>query len=383
MSGDGGPESLRGSVDIDALLDALPDLVMIHRDGVLLWVNQAFVTALEYDHKHELIGRPFHEIVPTSFHEVLRKRLEAVKRGEAFEMAEAGLRTRRGATLLVEVGMPRVVDFGGAPARLLVGRDVTERVRWQQRLVVADRLAAVGMLAAGVAHEVNNPLAYVLNNIEIAMHGLGPLGPEAERSRAALGVALEGVDRIRAIVRQLLLLTRSDDCAVEPIDVRAVVTSTLALAAGEIARRAQLECVYEDVPMARGTDARLGQVLLNLVVNALEAMKAGTAESNLLRVIVRPGASGQVLVEVIDNGPGIDPHHAPRVFDPFFTTKPQGEGTGLGLSISQRLLTEIGGELSFESALRRTTFRIALPITSTGPENGGAARKAPAVDGGG
>jgi signal transduction histidine kinase len=261
------------------------------------------------------------------------------------------------------------VSYGRRPARLLLGRDITERARLQQRLIAADRMASIGILAAGVAHEVNNPLAYVLNNIELAMKFLAPLGEPTAESRAVLGVALEGVDRIRVIVRDLLMLTRSDEREVlEDVDVRAVVESTMALAAREIEEHARLVCEYEVVPLVRGTSARLGQVLLNLLGNALEAMAGRPKEANELRLAVRRAAGGGAVVEVSDNGVGIPPENASRVFDPFFTTKAQGRGTGLGLSISQRLIAEIGGDLTFVSTPERgSTFRVTLAPAAAEP----------------
>lgn len=364
-----GLESLqRDSVEMHALIDLMPDFVMIHREGELLWVNAAVVQALGYDRRSDLIGRSMVELVPDAFKAHAAARVRGDRAPTEPKTTEGALLTRDGRTLHCEVSPPQFVTFGGLSARLLVGRDVTERARMQQRLMTADRMASIGMLAAGVAHEVNNPLAYVLNNIEFASRDLARLGEATAPSRAALAIALEGVDRIRIIVRQLLMLTRSDDLAAGTIDVRAVVESTIALAAAEIARRAQLECEYEVVPPALGTEARLGQVLLNLVVNALEAMAEGSTETNELRVLVRAGSGGQVLIEVSDNGAGIPPEQAARIFDPFFTTKIQGSGTGLGLSISQRLVAEMGGELSVESAPDRgSTFRITLRSVDTDP----------------
>ena len=194
------------------------------------------------------------------------------------------------------------------------------------------------------------------------MKALTPLGDATMASRQALTVALEGVDHIRVIVRDLLLLSRVDDGPLGLIDVRAVVDSTLTLAESKVSERAALRRDYRASPFVRGTEARLGQVLLNLVANALEAMPAGARETNELRVLVSLATDGRVLIEVIDNGSGVALEHVPRIFEPFFTTKALGRGTGLGLSISQRLVAELGGELSFEStAGAGSTFRVALP----------------------
>lgn len=352
----------RATSELQSLFDRVPDLVIIHREGSILWTNRAVVQTLGFEHSDELVGLSVLDIVEPSARAQAesRMRIDATA-DEMPDLFESRLVTRDGAVVLVEVSPAQNVTFGGKPARLIVGRDVTERIRLQQQLLTADRLASIGMLAAGVAHEVNNPLAYVLNNVEMAIKDLAPLGEQTRHSREALAVALEGVDRIRMIVRDLLALSRVDDVAVGPVDVRAVVESTLALAAQKIAERAELECEYRPVPLARGTPARLGQIVLNLLSNALEAMPVATRAQNRLRVAVLPSATGGAVVEISDNGVGIVPEHAARIFDPFFTTKSFGSGTGLGLAISQRLVAEIGGELSFESTPNRgSTFRITL-----------------------
>jgi PAS domain S-box-containing protein len=361
-----GLESVKRSTDeLRVLFDRLPDLVIIHRGGIVLWTNRAVPKVLGYP-SDDLIGRPLLDIVdPVSRGLVSSRMQDRVDRergpDDAFDLVETRLVTRDGDVVLAEISPTQEVTFGGQLARLIVGRDVTERMRLRQQLLTTDRMASIGMLAAGVAHEVNNPLAYVLNNIEIAIKDLAPLGEATLPSREALGIALEGVDRIRTIVRELLELARVDDAAVGPVDVRAIVESTVALAAQKISERARLETHYAPVPLARGTAARLGQVLLNLLTNALEAMPVSSKETNLLRVTVRHSAAGGVVVEVSDNGVGIARENAARIFDPFFTTKSSGSGTGLGLAISQRLVAELGGELSFESVPDRgTTFSLTL-----------------------
>jgi PAS domain S-box-containing protein len=362
-----GLESVKRSTDeLRVLFDRLPDLVIIHRDGIILWTNRAVPKVLGYA-SDDLVGRPLLDIVDPVSRELVSSRMQAevdhdaLAEDYALDLVETRLLTRDGDVLLAEVSPTQEVSFGGQPARLVVGRDVTERMRLRQQLLTADRMASIGMLAAGVAHEVNNPLAYVLNNIEIAVKELTPLGESTRASRDALGIALEGVDRIRTIVRELLELARVDDAAVGPVDVRAIVESTVALAAQKISERARLETHYAPVPLARGTAARLGQVLLNLLTNALEAMPPGSMETNRLRVSVRHSAAGGVVVEVSDNGVGIARENAARVFDPFFTTKSSGSGTGLGLAISQRLVAELGGELAFESVPDLgTTFSLTL-----------------------
>jgi PAS domain S-box-containing protein len=351
----------RGASEIQEVFDRLPVLVLIHDRGTILWNNRAATQTLGYDGHRDLVGREVFDLLEPSARETFRTRMRAPAE-ETPALQEVRLVKRDGEVFVTEVFPTQIVTFEGRPARMIVGRDATERVRLQEQLLVSARMASIGMLAAGVAHEVNNPLAYVLNNVEIAMKQLAPLGEPARQGREALGVALEGVDRIRTIVRDLLALSRVDDVAVGPVDVPVVVESTLALAKKEIGERATLVYEQEPVPLARGTVARLGQVLLNLVANALEALPEDARATNELRVVVRPSAAGGAVVEVSDNGVGIPAEHGPRLFDPFFTTKAPGHGTGLGLAISQRLVAEMGGELSFESVVQRgSTFRVTLP----------------------
>jgi PAS domain S-box-containing protein len=365
-------EARRSTEEIRALLDHLPDFVMIHRDGVILWMNRANLAALGYERTEEVAGTPLLELVEPAARDTIAARMRQPAGANLPEMAEVRLLARDGRVVVVEVSPSRVVSFEGRPARLVAGRDVTERVRMQQQLLIADRMASIGMLAAGVAHEVNNPLAYVLNNIEIAMRALAPLGDAASQSREVLGVALEGVDRIRTIVRDLLALSRVDDTAIGPIAALEIVQSTLALAGKDIEKRAVLTFEHDAIAPVAGSVARLGQVLLNLITNALESMRSDARSENWLRVAVRRSTDGGAVVEVTDNGAGIPAEHASRIFDPFFTTKPPGRGTGLGLAISQRLVAEMGGQLSFESTPGvGSTFRVTLapwepPVTRAG-----------------
>jgi PAS domain S-box-containing protein len=367
----------RANSEAHALFDRLPDLVLIHRNGTVLWINRTVVETLGYEEATEIIERSFFDFVDPSSHALLRSRMHTLMQGRSPpELMEATFLRRDGTPVLVEIFPSEIVSYRGQTARLVFGRDITERVRLQRQLLTADRMASIGMLAAGVAHEVNNPLGYVLNNIEIARKKLGPLGDATRQSHEALGVALEGVDRIRTIVRDLLELSRVDSVAVGPVDVRAVVESTLALAAQKIDERATLRAAYEPVAHARGTASRLGQVLINLVSNALESMPPESRPSNRLDVSVRSSPVGGAIVEVADNGIGIASAHLARIFDPFFTTKRAGAGTGLGLSISQRLVAEMGGALTFDSSPGSgSTFRITLLPTEPEPAEPGPTRE--------
>jgi PAS domain S-box-containing protein len=358
----------KSSAELHALLDCLPDLVIIHRDGTIVWANRTAVAALDYERREDLIGKPLLEIADDTSKPLVQVRMRMPEGAmDDPALTEARLRRRDGDVVMVEVAPTQSVTFGGAPARLVVGRDVTERVRMQQRLVTADRLASIGMLAAGVAHEINNPLAYVLGNIEIVERELAPYEAQMNGARQALAIAREGVGRIRTIVRDLLKLSRADERGLGPVDVHPILDSTLALAARAIAARARVVRDYHPIPPANADGARLGQVFMNLIVNALEAMGGTPPEANELRIRTSQAASGAVVIEFTDTGGGIPAALVARIFDPFFTTKPAGRGTGLGLAICQRIVSELKGEITVESEVGRgTTFRIVLP-SAPGP----------------
>ncbi|MBX3234249.1 MAG: PAS domain S-box protein [Labilithrix sp.] len=361
--------SERARDELRNVLERLPALVVIHVQGRIVFANRAFARALGFARAEELVGRPLVDSIdPRSralFAARLRRPLETGVTEE--ERTEAWLMARDGSPVRVEVSATQGIAFDGVPARLVVGRDLGEHDRLQRQLATADRLAAVGLLAAGVAHEVNNPLAYLLNNIEIAKKQLGAEGPvdagRADTARTALQIALEGAARIGFIVRELLLLAREDPAPAATADLAAAVESTLALARVEIARTAKLSVHLDAVPLVRGSVPRIAQIVLNLVLNALEAMRHRDAADNELTLRVRRGVSTGVMLEVGDNGVGVSAPDAERIFHPFFTTKPPGRGTGLGLAVTQRLVAELGGEISFSSEPDRgTTFRVLFRV---------------------
>jgi signal transduction histidine kinase len=248
-----------------------------------------------------------------------------------------------------------------------------ERRRMQQQLLIADRMASVGTLAAGVAHEINNPLAAVVANLELMAKDITRLCEElevADQFRDVLDElrdARDGADRLRHIVRDLKIFSRStDEERRGPVNLKRVLESSLRMAWNEIRHRARLVKDYGDVPPVEANDARLGQVFLNLIVNAAQAIREGNAEQNVIRVSTRMDEpSGRVAVEIRDTGSGIASENLSRVFDAFFTTKPVGIGTGLGLSICHRIVTALGGEIQVESQVGKgTAFTVFLAPTS-------------------
>lgn len=245
-----------------------------------------------------------------------------------------------------------------------------ERRRMQQQLLLADRLSSVGMLAAGVAHEINNPLSYVLGNLDFALGRLMLGRPLEDQELAevlqALGQAREGSARIGHITRDLRVFCRGDaDTAPGPINVRRVMESSIGIAWNQVRHRAKLTRHFERVPVVSGDENRLGQVFLNLLVNAAQALPDGHVDENEITVGIRIEA-GSVLIEVKDTGQGMTPEQLARAFDPFFTTKAPGVGSGIGLSICRSIVTDMGGEITCESQRGvGTTFRVLLPAQET------------------
>jgi signal transduction histidine kinase len=251
------------------------------------------------------------------------------------------------------------------------------------RLGEAERLAALSRLAAGVGHEINNPLAFVLLNLDLALEKARPsveavtgeLDPEVElrtvQARLAEVSGLlkrchMGSERIRDVVTNLQRLSRPGEERSLPVDVHELIEQSVAMVWDQIQPRAQLVKKFGEVPVIGGNGAALGQVFLNLLVNAAQAIPVGDAEHNEIRVstwidATKPGT--ELVVEVRDSGQGMAPEVAAHVFEPFFTTKPVGEGTGLGLALSLQTVSERHGRITVESEPNHgTAFRVFLPI---------------------
>ncbi|WP_438027677.1 ATP-binding protein [Sorangium sp. So ce233] len=264
-----------------------------------------------------------------------------------------------------------VLRDGAGKAYRMLGAvsDVTERRQMETRLLLADRMASLGTLAAGVAHEINNPLAYMVTNVDFARKELRARGAAARVDAlvTALDEAAEGGARVRHIVSGLKTFSRADDGALGPVEVDRVIQLVLRMAQQQIRSKARLVLELGPVPPVHANEAQLGQVILNLLVNAAQALPDGNEDENEIRIATAAAPPGRVRIEVRDTGPGIAPELRSRIFDPFFTTKPIGEGTGLGLAICHGIVASFGGEIGVESEVGRgACFRVLLPVWREG-----------------
>ncbi len=250
-----------------------------------------------------------------------------------------------------------------------IAQDVTDELETRTQLVHTDRLASLGALAAGVAHEINNPAAFILLGTQQLARMLQQL-PTDERTSASRARMVEivsdlndGVQRIAQIVGELRLFARIPESAVStPVDVNRVINSAITLTQAVLRARARVELDLGELPALPGDHARLGQVFVNLLVNAAQAIPPGADAEHCVRVETRE-SNGAIVVRVSDTGVGIRDEDLPRVFDPFYTTKGPGDGTGLGLTISMDLVRRAGGTIDVESRVGAgTTFTITLPV---------------------
>jgi PAS domain S-box-containing protein len=252
-----------------------------------------------------------------------------------------------------------------AEARLKAAMEVQEELKRQ--LIFADRMASVGTLAAGVAHEINTPLSFVTTNLSLMLERLqhpvsAGAGLAVEELTQLVTEAMAGAERIRRTVSALKTFSRSEGEQRSVRDVHPLLELSINMTASEIRHRAHLVRDYGETPLVEVDDARLGQVFINLLINAAQAIPEDGTSGHEIRVTTSTDEQGRAVIEVRDTGPGVPVHLATRIFDPFFTTKPVGIGTGLGLSISHSIVTSLGGSITAcEHDGPGALFRVVLP----------------------
>jgi PAS domain S-box-containing protein len=305
--------------------------------------------------KDDLLGRPYLALLSKRHR---GRRLKSTLDIGAKQVYEVEVVTRTGEPRAVMVSVSPLHGVEGAILGVLgIARDMTETKKLEQRIRNSEKLASVGRLAAGVAHEINNPLGGILN----CLYNLrkGTLSPSRlEEYRVSME---DGVRRVQKIVRQLLDFSQQDEPEFAPTDINHVVDRVLVLTTHLFApNRIRLETGFgQGLPNVMLDRHMIEQVLMNLVLNAVQAMKDGGGLTIRTSVV-----EGVCLIEVRDTGSGIPPAVLPRIFDPFFTTKSEGEGTGLGLSVSLGIVERHGGKILVDSEVGKgTTFTLCLPVS--------------------
>jgi PAS domain S-box-containing protein len=367
----------RSEATFRTLIDAMPVAINVVEGGRYVYVNERLVQMLGFSAEQMLSMGPADLVVPTDLPQIMDRHQKALERGVPNPPVHVRARRADGSIALLE-SVSMGIPFDGKPAVVGIALDIGERQTLREKLVLAERLSAVGTLAAGVAHEINNPLAYVIGNLSYleqelsALRGELPGDPVAQERAAAMAQALdearEGAQRVRHIVGDLKTFSRTDDERRGAVDVNALVDSSVNIALAEIRHRARLVRTVGPVPPVHASPGRLGQLFLNLLVNAAQAIPEGKPNMEV-RVVTRADEDGRAVVEVFDTGVGIPPEVRSRIFDPFFTTKPVGVGTGLGLSICHGIVSRLGGELQVESEVGKgSCFRVVLPAGTAAAE---------------
>ncbi len=342
------------------LLERVNDGVLIHREGTILFMNARWAT---------LVGAA--------------DRLEEADKGSPGPARELRFPRPDGSVVTALVHTFPTI-FQGKPALLTYARDVSEQRSLEAKLIASNRMAALGRLAANVGHEVNNPLAFLVGSAERALSQVTN-GEDASNVVASIRNVLDGAARVQNIVADLKVLSRPGSGESGATEVATVLESCVRIAESSIASRARVKMDLLSRSRAKCNEARIGQVFLNLLMNAAEAIPPGDPEHNTITVTTEDRPP-DVVVTIADTGAGIPPEHIGSIFEPFFTTKADGRGTGLGLSISHALITEQGGRIAAESAVGKGTRMVVhLPMAASAPPKEGAAplRTPASADGGG
>jgi PAS domain S-box-containing protein len=348
------------------LAENLPDFVlMTETTGKILFINRLLD---QFQMEQVLQTSAFDFVDPAGVDECRRTFAEAVatQRSARIEMRALG---PQGTMVWYDTQLVPIVEGGSVTSVLVVSHDMTERRQMLASLAEKERLASVGMLAASVAHEIMNPLTYVLANLDFVV---GERSVDPARNTKALVEAREGARRMQQIVWDLRALGRTGGEELFYVDPRTVLEIALRLSGPEVARTASLILELDEVPCVLASESRLCQVFINLLVNAAQAMETRVAEGRQIRVKTRHDEDANLVgIDVSDNGEGIAADRLTRIFEPFYTTK--ASGTGLGLSICRDIVERMGGRIDVASDVGTgTTFTVWL---STARVTAGSASK--------
>ena len=393
------PPSSSATREFRRLIDAFHDGVLVATEQGTVYANNALLELLDYANLDELMAHSPKELclrhMPQASRPSTLQVITSVLRGESsHEEVEQEAFTSSGSELDVHYYFDHI-EFDGRGAVMVTARDMTESRGIKDKLNRAERMASIGTLAAGVAHEINNPLAYVTTNVAYCMERVRYMQELLEGKSIRLGnpaslramltpmaqaltEAHQGTSRVATIVRDLRALTREDKELDSPVDLSSALQTAIHMSESESRFRCRIDKSIDGVGAVWGNETRLVQIFLNLIINAAQAFEREERSTNVITIVARK-VGDDCLVEVGDNGPGILEEHIGRVFDPFFTTKPVGVGTGLGLSICHGLVESMGGAISVSSEIGHgTVFRVRL--RSSVDEAPPSARRVPTIN---
>lgn len=337
------------------LNEATDSIIATDLQGNIIYMNEATCRAQGYS-KEEMLNMNLKQLVSPKMTSAVNGRLRRIKKEGAI-VYESEHTRQDGSVFPVEV-TARIVEMGDKKLILSVIRDTTERKKMEAQLIVTDRLASIGELASGVAHELNNPLTGILGFSELLLNKDVP-----EDVREDLKIINREAQRTSQVVKNLLTFARRHDTTKKPVDINKTIKSVLDLRAYE-QKVHNIEVVAKfdpDLPAITADIFRLQQVFVNIIINAEYFMLQAHGKGKLVIITEREGAI--IRASFADDGPGIKREHLRHLFDPFFTTKEVGRGTGLGLSICHGIVIEHGGQIYAESQPDKgATFTVELPV---------------------
>lgn len=347
------------------VIETVPEAIYI-TDGLSLeYANPGFRELFRVERHDKLEGRSILEFVhphdAPAFIDRSKSLLDRVMPPGEYRMV-----TRDARTLMVELSSI-AIEFEGHPRILSFGRDITERKQVEAQLMQADRLAALGTLAGGMAHAINNPLAYVLLNLEHLSRRLPDLASDRDHiaeARVRLAEARDGAERVAAVVRQMRHFSRMRRPDEEgPVDVRAAVQTTLDLVANEIRHRGQLATNLREVPAVFGSEGQIEQALLTLLIFAARSLPEEAHRSGRLEIETSSDSDGHVVVTIRCSGTAIGPQSLERIVEPFAGA---GDEAGLGLAVCADIVNGLNGTLTVDSDESTAVFRVVLPASDRG-----------------
>ena len=339
------------------LIAVLPDAILVNRGDRVIFANDQAIKLFGAVRADEILSKSTFELFHPDYHAVIRERIHELLEGSVLvSMLEEKIVTLDGTPVDVEVSAARFTDEEG-PAILVMLRDISERKRLQDRLRKAERIAELGTVASGMAHEIGTPMNVILGRAEYLMERV-----TEEPIKKGLKTIVTQVERITRVINQLLTFARRKSPERRPLDLRSTIEGNLEIFQEQLAKnRIKVETSFLAIcpPVLADAD-QMSQVVINLVINAIHAMPDG----GVLRIALAP-AEEMVRLTVADTGQGIPREVIRRIFEPFFTTKDFGKGTGLGLTVVKDIIEEHQGSITVESEPGTgTTFTVLLPVCS-------------------